>query len=288
MKRKKPGAGKKRDEARRSQKRRRSKKRGSISASTSLPAAELVLEAVEHHKGGRLDEAEAGYRAALEKEPDLPDALNLLGMIILDAGDSQQAARLFGRAAAAAPEVAQYHLNLGNAHSVARRYDRAVAALEKAARLDPSSLAAHYNLGLAQLSRQQNEEALVALGEVLRIDPEHPRARFLVTALSGEHCDNAPAEYIADLFDDYAETFDQHLTGILEYRAPEELRRLIESSVDLEEGAWNIIDLGCGTGLCGPIFRDVAHRMVGSDLSSVMIEKAREKDEDPEPLFRIR
>jgi predicted TPR repeat methyltransferase len=37
-----------------------------------------------------------------------------------------------------------------------------------------------------------------------------------------------------------------------------------------------VIDLGCGTGLCGPIFRDVATRLVGVDISLRMIERARD------------
>ncbi|HEY1552018.1 MAG TPA: methyltransferase domain-containing protein, partial [Kofleriaceae bacterium] len=38
---------------------------------------------------------------------------------------------------------------------------------------------------------------------------------------------------------------------------------------------WDIVDLGCGTGLCGVAFHDRARRLVGSDLSPRMIELAR-------------
>ena len=38
-----------------------------------------------------------------------------------------------------------------------------------------------------------------------------------------------------------------------------------------------ILDLGCGTGLCGPQFRDMASALIGVDLSPRMIEKARER-----------
>ena len=45
----------------------------------------------------------------------------------------------------------------------------------------------------------------------------------------------------------------------------------------MERRGLNVIDLGCGTGLCGPLFRNIAARLVGVDLSSRMLEKARER-----------
>ena len=37
-----------------------------------------------------------------------------------------------------------------------------------------------------------------------------------------------------------------------------------------------LIDLGCGTGLCAPLLRPLARRLVGVDLSGLMLAKARE------------
>ena len=39
--------------------------------------------------------------------------------------------------------------------------------------------------------------------------------------------------------------------------------------------AWRVIDLGCGTGLCGPLFRDLTAWLAGVDLSPAMIAKAK-------------
>ena len=38
-----------------------------------------------------------------------------------------------------------------------------------------------------------------------------------------------------------------------------------------------MLDLGCGTGLCGMPFRDIVKRLTGVDLSPRMIRKARER-----------
>jgi predicted TPR repeat methyltransferase len=39
----------------------------------------------------------------------------------------------------------------------------------------------------------------------------------------------------------------------------------------------DVLDLGCGTGLCGPLLRPVARRLTGVDLSPGMLDKARER-----------
>jgi len=39
-----------------------------------------------------------------------------------------------------------------------------------------------------------------------------------------------------------------------------------------------VLDLGCGTGLCGAAFRKRASRLDGIDLSPAMLAKARERD----------
>jgi predicted TPR repeat methyltransferase len=37
----------------------------------------------------------------------------------------------------------------------------------------------------------------------------------------------------------------------------------------------DVLDLGCGTGLCGPVLRPMARTLAGVDLSAAMVEKAR-------------
>ncbi len=240
--------------------------------------ADAIAAALEHHRAGRLPQAEAGYRSVLERDPDNPDANNLLGMIALDTGYAEAAIELFERSISAAPSTGAYHLNLGNALMSARRLDEAAAAYRRAIELDQAISAAPYNLGLLHLDEQDTRAAIEAFRKVLTIEPNHPRARFLVTALSGGHCDTAPAEYVTELFDHYAERFEEHLREVLHYRIPEELRdRILEIAAETPRD-WLILDLGCGSGRAGPLFRPFAARLVGSDLSPRILEKARESE----------
>lgn len=80
---------------------------------------------------------------------------------------------------------------------------------------------------------------------------------------------------MVNLFDWYAEHFDDHLQGRLKYRTPalicEQIFKL-DPPRDLE-----VLDLGCGTGLCGPLLKPLARAMTGVDLSPNMLEMARKR-----------
>ena len=90
--------------------------------------------------------------------------------------------------------------------------------------------------------------------------------------------DTSPTAYIVNLFDSYADRFDDHLVNTLQYRAPQLLRAAIEPLIDNIRLKGTILDLDCGTGLCGPLFRDIADQLIGVDLSPEMLEKARQRE----------
>src|SRR6202011_3929779 len=73
-------------------------------------------------------------------------------------------------------------------------------------------------------------------------------------------------------FDDFAESFDRNLEE-LGYRAPQLLFDAVRQSGALQRSL-DVLDVGCGTGLCGPLLRPFARRLVGVDLSPNMLSKA--------------
>ena len=73
---------------------------------------------------------------------------------------------------------------------------------------------------------------------------------------------------MAGLFDQYAHEYDMHMTGVLGYAVPRQLRELVAPY--LVQPPLAILDLGCGTGLSGAVFQDLAHTLVGIDLSPNM------------------
>jgi predicted TPR repeat methyltransferase len=82
--------------------------------------------------------------------------------------------------------------------------------------------------------------------------------------------------YVRDLFDRFAGSFDEQLLKNLGYRAPQVLIEALGAAAEGE--ALDVLDAGCGTGLCGPLIRARARQLVGVDLSAGMLEQARGRD----------
>src|SRR5262245_56954129 len=82
--------------------------------------------AFEHHRAGRLIEAEELYLRVLAAELSQPDALHLLGLLYQQAGEPQAALDHLRRAVASAPQRADFHANLGVALEAMGRGNEAV------------------------------------------------------------------------------------------------------------------------------------------------------------------
>ena len=244
------------------------------SKSPKHSADDLVAEAFELQERGDAVAASRLYREALKLEPEHHAAMNLLAMTLIDR-DVKAAIDLVEQAIALKPRVAWYYLTLGRAHAATGDDARAVAAMEVSVQLDRSSAIPLYDLAGLHLRNHRVEPAIAALRDVLVIEPEHPRAQYLLASLTGEHVETAPAEYVTELFDSYAPNFEAHLQQGLQYRAPEQLAAMVAADGTDGPRAWQVVDLGCGSGLAGSAFREVARHLVGSDLSPKMIEMAQ-------------
>ena len=137
-----------------------------------------LATAVQHHRDGRVREAEALYRQVLAAEPDNPEALQLLGALLLQRGDAAAAAGLIRRAIAIDPARPGSHFNLGLALAALGDRDGAVAAYRAALALRPEDAEAHTNLGHLLLAAKRPEEAVASFDAALRLDPAHREALF--------------------------------------------------------------------------------------------------------------
>jgi predicted TPR repeat methyltransferase len=145
--------------------------------------------------------------------------------------------------------------------------------------LTPGFAPAHALLGRAHAALGEREPAAEALKEALRLDPDDELGVRIDLAQLGAA---APGEAISDgyvraLFDAYADSFDQHLTGPLAYRGPEvvmgELKRAC-AALRREPRFGVALDLGCGTGLMAKALDGAAKRVEGFDLSPKMVAVA--------------
>lgn len=173
--------------------------------------------------------------------------------------------------------LAEAYLNIGLILSKLNRNDDAIIAYENAVAINNKYSDAFQNLGDCYYKKGLPEKAVSMYRKTFELDPENVSVKFMLSALTGETLTDAPEKYVADLFDHYAEDFEKHLTAVLEYKMPKLLRQEFDLIRKDEKKFDNAIDLGCGTGLCGLEFRDLACRLSGIDLSSKILEKAQSK-----------
>lgn len=261
------------------------------------------------HKQQQLDAAAKLYRRILDTAPDHADALQLLGAIEGQQGRFERSLELLHRAVASAPDSAIAHNNLGNALASMHRHQQALSAFERSLQLKPDNPKALCNRANALRKLNRLDEALASVERALELQPGYPEAlvtrgellqalrrpgeavasfraalaagkdvatlHYVLASLGAEPTpDGAPLDYVKGLFDQYAGSFDHHLVEVLNYRTPQLLVDLLQRIAAPAPAV--VADLGCGTGLCGPLLRPLATRLVGVDLSDRMLERARQ------------
>ena len=133
--------------------------------------ANIVNRAMDHHRQGRIAEAEADYRNALALNPNNPDALHLLGVIVAQAGDAQQGILLIERSLRARPSSFEAHFNLANVYAGQLHYTDAERHFRAAFQLRPGHAEASNGVGGCLLRTGNYGEAEAWLAKAVKIDP---------------------------------------------------------------------------------------------------------------------
>ena len=130
-----------------------------------------LAAALADHEAGRIERAEAGYRAVLRDDPDEPDALNLLATLLLERGELDPAIALLTRALLMEPDFPEALSNLAQARRQAGDATAAEALARRAIRRDPELAEAHFNLGRALIDLGNDAGAAVALRQADALAP---------------------------------------------------------------------------------------------------------------------
>lgn len=138
---------------------------------------QAITLAVEHHRAGRLQEAEQLYRQVLAQSPGHADALHLLGVLAHQVGRQDLAIQLITRAISVSPNNDAFYCNLGEAYRVAGMLQQAEAAYLRALQIQPNSASAHTNLGILYELGRAYPEAEKHLRKAIELDPKMFAAR---------------------------------------------------------------------------------------------------------------
>jgi predicted TPR repeat methyltransferase len=275
-------------------------------------AGALHFSGVLAHQLGRADDALSLIERSLEVEPDHADWYSNFGIILQDGLRLDEATAAYEHAIALDPNHANAHNNLGVVLRATGRLDEAEHEYREAIRIDPEHTDAQHNLGVLLNSTGRRREAALCFSKVITLQPTHPEARRLLAlayytlgdvdraiavfenwlreepddpialhmlaACSGR---NVPARasdaFVEKTFDSFAASFDSKLAG-LGYRAPELVAEMLAHAGVEASRTLDVLDAGCGTGLCGPLVAPYAKRLVGVDLSEAMLARARARE----------
>jgi predicted TPR repeat methyltransferase len=228
---------------------------------------------------------------------------------MIAAGKPHQAARELRALLAAGRGGALARITLVTALIGSGDVEGALAEAREAVSLNPGLPGALVALGRALLAAENLPAAIAELQRALRLDPGHDEARFLAgrawaqageaekalavfdqldAGMPGLEAWRAKAEamrsaarsdpgYVRHLFDQFSADYDRRMRTELSYAAPEILGELADLVLPGRREL-AVLDLGCGTGLAGGVFRARSRRLDGIDLSPAMVEKARAKN----------
>jgi tetratricopeptide (TPR) repeat protein len=172
----------------------------------------LVVNALDSHRAGRLDQAAPLYQEALAINPVHVEALHYFGVLqhqrhdhaaaagLLDQalalapedavcwsnrglvaaalGEAQEALRCYTQALQLQPDFADARNNLGVTLQAQGELEAAVHQYRQALALNPSALDAYLNLGTALTRLERYDEALGCYEQALSLDPRSADAHF--------------------------------------------------------------------------------------------------------------
>ncbi len=263
------------------------------------------------HQRGYSKEGADWIKQALSLDPEYLDAENNLGNIHLQLGEPELAEKCFRRVIECKPEFAEAYGNLGIALKNLKQFDEAIEHLSKAISLQPNDVYLYQNLGNVYRKLENYHEAISMYRKSLAIqpfnteayknlcrtfylmgntdecievvkqwlehEPENPTALHMYASYTRTNIPpRASDEYVRQTFDGFAASFDGVLRR-LDYKAPYLVQNALQQ-LKPDPEAWQVLDAGCGTGLCGALIRPNVKRLVGVDLSPNMLARAHARE----------
>ena len=262
------------------------------------------------HHLGQHEQALSILSHSVAQAGDRADWLSNFGNVLVEQGKFAEAIQCFEKVRALAPEDVMTWVNLGSVYERTSNDEAAEQAYLKAVSIDPSCQSAYrllstlygrqgraaesvhaycqsyvlspleettpFLLGKAYYVLGRLEEAAEVYARWMEMEPDNPIPIHMHAACSSlnvpERCSDA---FINQTFDDYAPEFDTKLSQ-LAYRGPALLQTALDE-LALPKNSLEILDAGCGTGLCVGSLRPLAKHLVGVDLSKAMLAFAKER-----------
>jgi tetratricopeptide (TPR) repeat protein len=146
-------------------------------------AASLTARAIALAAEGRLEEAEANFRAVVRLRPDDAAAHNHLGAVLAALGRTDEAIAAYAQALRLRPELAAAHANRAELLRQQGRFTEALDAFGQASRLQGDSPETHFGLAGTLRSLGRHAEAAAHYRQTLALRPGTVEAMTALAAV---------------------------------------------------------------------------------------------------------
>jgi predicted TPR repeat methyltransferase len=221
------------------------------------------------------------FSTALRSQPEDGDTLFNLALCQKKSGANEAAITTYQKLMEITPESTDCCYNLAGCYKDSFDDAKAISCYLKVLALDPDFLPALNNLAYMYHRGGENQQAELCYKKLLALRPEDESAQYMLDSLLGAPLSQTPDAYVRSFFDGYAEEFENSLVDGLGYDNPQQLFESFAHYCQAKEIPKNFergLDLGCGTGLCGVVFKEMVATLHGMDLSANMLLQAADKN----------
>ena len=215
------------------------------------------------------------YKDAIIIDKNNPIYFNNRGNLYWDMGEEKLADKDYNKSLDINPKYYDALINLIKLRQYQELHEEAENLCLKALEINKNNNMGFKLLGISQINQRKIDLGIKNLNISQKIKFDRS-IEHQIDILKGKEVDTTPMEFIENTFDHYANKFDHHLINILNYSVPNFIEKelnLIDKKIKFE----NVIDLGCGTGLCGKFLKNKSSNLIGIDISPRILEKADKK-----------
>jgi predicted TPR repeat methyltransferase len=154
-------------------------------------------------------------------------------------------------------------------------YDEAMIQYQHILRTQKEHLDSWYNMACIYYALKDYSAACFYWQKCLTHHPQKNTIRFMLSQIQKRDISASDYQhYVKDLFDKYAKYYNQHLQQTLNYQLPTFLNHYLITQMKHPYFS-SILELGCGTGLCGKILSKHTEKLIGVDISQHMLNQAK-------------
>lgn len=229
---------------------------------------------------GQFDKAIACYQRALGVEPNMPEVQNNLGNIYKHQDQLAEAEACYRRALLLRPDFVEVCCNLGGVLRSLKKFPEAIENYRKALDLSHEFKAAFEGLGICYAELGERDQAIACFNRYVELDPgDNSEVKLRLAQLNaGEIPQRYPAAVMLSTYEKKAQNWDADiLRPGMEFLGPRHVCEMLEELELPQAHQLNVLDIGCGTGICGEYLRGYAKYLEGVDLSPHMLEQAKKK-----------